>query len=455
MKYVICLLIGICAFVSCIDDESGLGDKAVSTLSFVTSLNELYICEHDKLLELAVPEVKQENQQKALSYEWQVNYKVVSTEKDLNYTCEEYGEFPCRLKISNEDGAIFKTFTLKVPYPYEEGVMILSRYDGRSMVSYRSVIEGSSFVKDVYRLHNQSVELGRDPKGIAFNAKFGYVYIATEDPLKIIKLEHNTMEALSVIPYPEARVERVFKGGEFAVYFTGGGRIIEFDCGGEYFGNTFQQNLTGNSSITGKYPNAYLNNDVVFYVSAQQPYYTFAFDTDSKTLLRYYEGTITEVCKEAEGKSLVNMLMSSNRYALLVMKNDLGEWELIDYNVYNGRLEYAVSAETSGMTDESVFMVSNSGTILFYTDGKNNIYRYNYTSKGNFPKSADYTVGVDGDVIKGMVLGADEKLLYVAITAKEGDYRGCVYCYDNETKELLWKERGIAGEIVQMIYKEK
>lgn len=457
MKYVMCLLIGICTFVSCIDDESKLGDNAVSTLSFETSLNDLYTCEHDSQLKLTIPEVKQENQQKELSYEWQINYKVVATKKDLNYKCTEYGEFPCRLKISNEDGAIFKTFTLKVPYPYEEGVMILSRYDGRSMVSFRSVNEGSSFVKDVYRLHNQSVDLGREPKGIAFNANFGYIYIASEDPLKIVKLEHNTMEALSVLAYPETRVERIFKGGDFAVYFSGGGRVLEFGCGNEYFENTIQQYLTGNTSIQGKYPNAYLDNSMIFYVSARQPYYTYVFDNNSKTLLQCAEsGNIKEICEEeAGGKSLVNMSMSKYRYALFVMKDELGNLNLIDYNAYNGRVESNVPANSSGITDKSAFMASDAESILYYTDGENNIYRYNYVSKGNFPNYPSYTVGIDGDVINEMVLGAGEKLLYVAVTAKEGDYRGCVYCYDTETQELVWSERGIAGEIIQMIYKEK
>lgn len=104
------------------------------------------------------------------------------------------------------------------------------------------------------------------------------------------------------------------------------------------------------------------------------------------------------------------------------------------------------------MTDKSVFMLSNKEDILFYTNG-NRIFRYNYSSEGNFPTSSDYTVGEDGDVIKEMVLSPDGKQLFVAVNAEKGDYRGCVYCYDNETKTLLWKERGVAGEIVQMIYK--
>ena len=35
------------------------------------------------------------------------------------------------------------------------------------------------------------------------------------------------------------------------------------------------------------------------------------------------------------------------------------------------------------------------------------------------------------------------------------EYRGAVYCFDIETKELKWKEVGVAGEIVEMLYKPR
>ena len=167
--------------------------------------------------------------------------------------------------------------------------------------------------------------------------------------------------------------------------------------------------------------------------------------------------SVSETCEEGLGKSLVKMLLKNNRDALFIMKNDLGEFEIINYDIYYEELESEVSAAASGINDRSVFMLDEGEdkTILYYTDGGNNIFRYNYISEGNFPESSDYTVGNEGDVIQSMLMDPDGEKLYVAVNAKEGDYRGCVYCYDCETGELLWKERGVAGEIVQMIYKDK
>ena len=76
-------------------------------------------------------------------------------------------------------------------------------------------------------------------------------------------------------------------------------------------------------------------------------------------------------------------------------------------------------------------------------------------SAGNFPTQSDYTVGVSGSLIKKMILNEDKSELYVAVDAPNGEYRGAVYCYDVETKGLKWKEEGVAGEIVEMLYKPR
>ena len=183
--------------------------------------------------------------------------------------------------------------------------------------------------------------------------------------------------------------------------------------------------------------------------------FTFAFDTNSKSFLLWDEDSYVDdyVCLECQGLSLVAMFLRNTYDVVLVMK-DGDEFKIFEYNINYDDTAPEVSATSSGMNDKSVFMLDEKKGILYYTDGGNNIFRYNLISKGNFEPS-DYTVGNDGDVIQGMLLDQDEGKLYVAVNAKEGDYRGCVYCYNSVTKELLREERGVAGEIVQMIYKDK
>ena len=58
-------------------------------------------------------------------------------------------------------------------------------------------------------------------------------------------------------------------------------------------------------------------------------------------------------------------------------------------------------------------------------------------------------------MIKKLILNDDKSELYVAVDFPNGEYRGAVYCFDIETKELKWKEVGVAGEIVEMLYKPR
>ena len=110
MKRLISILIVLFSLVGCLDDQTKMGENAISYLSFKMELDTLYYAERNVEFMIEAPEMRQENQDKALSYEWQINYEIVSTERVLKYAYDSCGLFPCRLKVYNEDGAIFKEF---------------------------------------------------------------------------------------------------------------------------------------------------------------------------------------------------------------------------------------------------------------------------------------------------------------------------------------------------------
>ena len=456
MKKLIYILLGLFALVSCIDDQSDLGGDAISRLSFVNPLDSVYVGEKMHVFTLNAPDIVQENEDKPLFYEWQVDHEVKSTSNVLTYECTTCGTFLCRLKVYNEDGAIFKTFNLKVPYPYEDGIVVLSLHDGKSMVSFKNIEGGDRvFEKGVYRLNNPGVTLGNAPRSILYNAKSNYIYIATEEPLKIAKVEANSMEILNMINCPEPRVERLLPNGESTITFLGGGRIADMNCQGEDFLNNFQQGIT-NAMMGGMFPDAYLANQAIISYSYSGTSY-LVFDTRDKLFLAPGDwGMVMPVYDELEAVSVLGMLNSKNDgEGLIIMKDVANQMKVVYVNAKNSVLK-SVWPETKGnIVENSVILTSMKESILYYSKG-NEIFRYNFESDGNFPSSSDYTVGEDGDVIKGMVLDPQEKNLYVALDAAGNqEYKGCVYCYDVATKSLKWKERGVAGEIVQMIYKEQ
>lgn len=452
--------------IGCLDDQTKIGENAISYLSFETELDSLYYAERNVEFTIEAPEMKQENQDKALAYEWQINYDVVSTEKTLKLAYDSCGLFPCRLKVYNEDGAIFKEFKLRVPNPYDEGLLLLSKYDGRSMISFRNDNwPERGFEKDVYALNNPGIPLGAEPVAVACSPTeyyTPYTYVVTENPFRFLKLDYYTMEVLEEIAYPEERVDRMLEK-DHCLYIMTDGKTLDYDCRNAFFRNNFQQGLTGRY---GSFPDAVLSDKAVVY-GGEWNWYLLAFDMKNQLLFSAKDIEPHQIKIEdevVEVSEIYDMLLGvSEEDVLIVLKDKNGKNKVVYLNIslkYVGWSKVpvfdfrSVHSAAAGISDQSVFASSTKENVLYYTIG-NEIYRYNYLSTGNFPTKADYTVGSAGSVIKKMVLNDDKTELYVAIDAPDGQFRGCVYCYDTETKELKWKEEGVAGEIVEMLYKPR
>ena len=83
MKQLISIVVVLFSLIGCLDDQTKMGENAISYLSFKMELDTLYYAERNVEFMIEAPEMKQESQDKALSYEWQINYEVVSTERVL------------------------------------------------------------------------------------------------------------------------------------------------------------------------------------------------------------------------------------------------------------------------------------------------------------------------------------------------------------------------------------
>ena len=131
LLYVLVLSVAVLSLQSCITDDSTSPSGNSSKLSLSQDLHQKYTLDRWDTLKIA-PKVVQTNAQKNVSYEWEINKRVVSTDAQLNYVCEEFGVFPCRLKVSNGDNVQFYEFELNVQYSYVAGLYILASHGGAS-----------------------------------------------------------------------------------------------------------------------------------------------------------------------------------------------------------------------------------------------------------------------------------------------------------------------------------
>ena len=434
---------------ACIDNNSDLGTNEISRIKFKTKFDETaYRADRWSEFALDCPEIIQENEEKPLTYRWDINYKTVSTEKDLRFICDELttadqGSFPCRLTVSNEDGSSWLDFRLTVTSPYQEGLLIMSKVEDGSMFSFkREDKENQEFQLNAYKLNNPDFPLGSEPKDVVQVESF--LYIGTENPNRIVKVNSQTMEAVSLLDYPGEHLDFMSVPGTatYTIYCFDHGREIELDGSQDAFMNAYQQ------AIDNVYPGIVLANHAI-----AVGWSTFVYnDTDGAlldiaSLASYFPDEFT-------GKKLVDMVSCKDSEEMLVIVQAEGEVPEIVYLNPGNNVHYStVSTQGTGITDESVFVASQQYSRLYYSVG-NEIYVYDYSTGGNFPAVSSYTVGNAGDVIKAMVLTEEDSKLYVAWeSAAGGELKGNAKCFVLSGDSEEWEAHGIAGDIVRMIYK--
>ena len=129
------LLVSFPLLVACFQDNTTPADKPLSNITIEQGIDSVYnIYKFDTLV--IKPVITQENEEKPLSYTWEINLQPYSYEKVFKYVGKDLGKFNCRLIVENEDGKSFFPFVLYVNSDYEYGITVLScDNDGNSLLA--------------------------------------------------------------------------------------------------------------------------------------------------------------------------------------------------------------------------------------------------------------------------------------------------------------------------------
>lgn len=465
-------LICLCAtlITSCIKDETTLGDKPISKITLVGGLDTLYEVDRMATLRIPAPQITQANEQKELKYEWEVNHKVVSKEKDLVYLADTYGRLPARLKVYNDDNIFYKEFEVNVRYAYGQGLYILASHEGKSIISYRPEgVEGKTFKLDIFEVNNPEIKVGAEPKSIFItNAKAGdFIYVATGNPSVLYRLNGNLLTAMHIM-----------NAQPFITYINGdgttlipprmimNGHIAETLNLGSVITNGRQQRMNqffGDMQFADKFlywktPDERFTNGEFYYDNLKQRVLIYAENgEDSKQFLELFKGEFT-------GLKLIDMGLASNKKDVVcVFQNNSGGFKLYWINPgyhyrYNLSKQIAPSIVFSGnipasadFKSSSLIATSPSRNIMYYSSG-NKVYAYSISSSGNYPTQPLFTCG-DGGEIASMYINVSESKLYVGVNNPSSAMQGSVYCFDLTTNTLVWKDENVTGKIKQIDYK--
>ena len=188
-KYLYVLALSALTFTSCIKDDSTAGGDSVSVISLQNPLESTYTLDQNDTLKIN-PTVLQTNGDKPLTYEWEVNHKLVSNDSKLVYPCKKSGEYKARLRVSNGQNIQIYEFNVNVEYAYTKGIYLLADNNNQTILSYVPTEDvKKSFKLDVLADNNPNVSFGA-PRSMAFSRTFdsqkaNILFLAAGNPSKI------------------------------------------------------------------------------------------------------------------------------------------------------------------------------------------------------------------------------------------------------------------------------
>lgn len=460
---------------SCISDDSQEGNKPLSLISAAQTVEDVYNVDNWDTLRIAAPAVTQEHATKPLSYQWEVNGKVVSNEKDLAYVCKNYGSFICRLKISNEDATYYKQFRLNVQYSYRGGLYAVAASGDSTQLSYIP-LDGRQPESDVFAKNNPGQHLGGNPQALTVTKSLGKqdVFVSVGSPSRIYKLDGNTM---SVLGYNEGTktaafltgsrsgrstspnigsVIYVIENGTFSTISNSTRSVLLTNFNNQRMSRVIQDYSLAPQAVSWARSADEYYNGTAFYDNNKGRFVVFAENErdDNKRFRTLYD-------TDFAGKRLIGMGMVDNYHEIAMLLKDTltssyyHAWinpGAYDANSktrnYDPELKYigAVPA-TAGVKDNSQVVGIPSTNLMYYSSG-NALYAYSVLSKGNFPTAPTLTCD-SGEEISSLVVSQDDQYLYVAAnnpTTKTGN----IYCFDLNKRARVWKKSNVTGMIRQL-----
>jgi len=462
-KYIIAGLLILFSLPSCYKDDTTSGTNQLTELEIVfpdITQSEINIEKNETLT--VDPEIMQKGKEKELKYEWQVNYEVFSTEKKLVFQGTRLGTYVIRLKATNEDGSAFKTITLSVNSPYEEGLMVLGENeqgDGElafmRKYSPAELAAGKveSFVNNVFALNNRDQKIGKGPTDIVKRQK--QVYISSREEGKIYFLNDKTFELEATVSAPDLPD---FKPVAMNVP-DGAFRTAAILCeNGKLFDLALLEYLVMPNT---KYPQDILpRTDFGFDFNDCFNYFWDPAINQIRQVSAYYT---TNSLTAFDNQELVNFFYDDRSlYVITRDKTDPSVYTKTVFSYYVQNLstkaldiKQKVTLNVSGspaLNPQSVLRINSAFKKLIYADG-NKVYSWFYT--GTDMSSAPF-ITIDAGTVTAMEQSPDGKELYVGVyNPGASGLKGSIHVYDMDTGSLIKKHESVVDKPVKIFYKKK
>lgn len=492
------VLILIATLTSCFKDDTTLGTGVLSEILIDSaSVGKVHNMYQNETLQIT-PIVSQTNQEKELTYTWEIDLKTYSHEKVFIYKGETLGSYHCRLIVENEDGKSFYPFIVHVNTPYEEGLTVISKdADGKAMLSFMMTppdgsaptgfMQGDQF----FASNNQSFV--DNPVDMVQSG--GQLIIACQgsgdetSPATIYCLNEKTFLLENLVTEPGFKDFKPTFLGIPAI--TSPGRSYPILCEG---GHTYEFSTTeGALSEAIKLPYTYAQTAIIYTKSGG--YYDFlCWDKELNALCLIYHGYPPYYCAKEyhtnrdsivaqpsknlfDGFDICKMVLIEQTNdvlttpkALVITKNSSGMyqktlisvdfWEMVDgeTKLVDGGGPQMCGFGQLSLTEATPCIANRTYSSLLFADA-NKVRRWNYASSSDMITAAQELCSVGNSetaIITSMVLSSDHKKTYVAFyDPEQTELNGSVWVIDTDNGTVLEQYDNVCYQPVKMIYKKK
>lgn len=257
------ILFGNVCLAGCLDDKTVGPHIDISKITINMPDDTLFVVNiKDNLVLDALDFVSQTDSLKPLKFTWQGgviqpnsgttdilvrdSMFVLSREQVFNHNFTELNTYRCRLKVANEDYAVFKYFQVKVVTDFDEGLMVFSKNEaGEAMFSLLSAVSPSDLQKksaenfwyvtsETEPILNQDIVDFNYFKGTGGKVKGNYFYLLSGTNKKAYMLDQYSLRAINSYPFSKTPKKLALINHGYGVLdlyaFTADGDVEAF-CG--------------------------------------------------------------------------------------------------------------------------------------------------------------------------------------------------------------------------------
>lgn len=497
------MLCVLAAFTSCFKDDTTEGTGVISEITIDEStVKEQYDIDKNETLTIS-PKVTQTDGSKPLTYTWEIDQEVYAQTPELVFVGKELGTFQCRLIVENEDGKAFRTFTLNVNSPYEEGYTIVSSDEnGKSMLSFmmKQRTEGVAdyfYDGDCFALNNPDFTFADNVSDVVQCNKSLVLACqgneATGQPTTFYFLNDKTFVVenyFSTPEYPDFRPYRVLVPSNVAVgsiypVVAENGKVYDFSM------------MEGAVSESVKFKKSYSLCTSIYDTGTVSDNVVYVWDKDINGLFALYRGFLPLCCKpngngwllELSGNNESDVINRSyfkghdfvfmfspraiggtslygNEFVMVTKIGVLCQKTIFVSGLWYYNEETATTAlgdgggpkfagVTTSLTERTPYVATQYYNYLLYGNG-NKVMRWIYTQQLLNAATEHATVGSANAVITAMELSPDHTETFVAFyEPDETGLNGHVWVLDTENGTVLRKYDNICYRPVKIIYKRK